>query len=258
MRFGGGRFLAFVAVAAIVCGCATPPLESDPEALAEYRANNDPLEPANRELYAVHDAIDTHVTAPIARGYRDVVPQAVRSHLAQLMDNIASPALLSNDMMQGKPRRAGDTLMRLLINTTIGVGGLFDPATHLGYPKHQSDFSITLALWGVEPGPYVVIPAIGLSEARSIAVYPSKILLSPPTFLPLSTSLQAANMGELATATVDERTGLLDAVDGVKHTAIDPYATFRSLFRQHHEAEIEATRADTGETVPVWFSQPRN
>ena len=125
MRLGGVRLIALIAITASVCGCATPPPASDPEALAEYRENNDPLEPANRALYAVHDKIDTHVTAPIARGYRDWVPSTVRSHLLQFADNVASPVQLSNDMLQAKPRRAGDTLMRLLINSTIGVGGIF-------------------------------------------------------------------------------------------------------------------------------------
>src|ERR1019366_389225 len=91
-----------------------------------------PMEPANRKLYAIHDKIDTNVSAPIARGYRDWVPSTVRTHLAQFSDNLASPALLGDDMLQAKPRRAGDTLMRFIINTTIGVGGIFDPATALG------------------------------------------------------------------------------------------------------------------------------
>jgi phospholipid-binding lipoprotein MlaA len=257
-RPGGGPLLAFAAVAALVCGCATPPPASDPEALAEYRQNNDPMEPANRALYAVHDKIDTNVSAPVARGYRDWVPLAVRTHLSQFSDNLASPALLGDDMLQAKPRRAGDTLMRFLINTTLGVGGIFDPATGLGYPQHKSDFSVTLALWGVGPGPYVLIPVRGPSEARSIAGYPADFLLNPLTFAPSSAGLEAVNIGSQAVEKVDERAGLLDTVDNVKRTAIDPYATFRSLFHQHHEAEIEATRADTGATVPIWFPQPKN
>lgn len=256
MRRGGGPLPTFIAVAALLCGCATPPPASDPEALAEYQENNDPLEPANRALYAVHDAIDTNISAPVARGYREVVPSPVRSHLSQFVDNIASPVRLTNDILQAKPRRAGDTLMRFLINTTLGVGGIFDAATDLGYPRHQSDFSITLALWGVEGGPYVLIPAIGPSEARSVAAYPAGLLLSPLSFLRLSSALQAANVARSATATVDERAGLLDTVEDVKHTALDPYATFRSLYHQHHQAEIEATRADTRATVPAWFPQP--
>lgn len=258
MRLGGVRLIALIAITASVCGCATPPPASDPEALAEYRENNDPLEPANRALYAIHDKIDTHVTAPIARGYRDWVPSTVRSHLSQFADNVASPVQLSNDMLQAKPRRAGDTLMRLLINSTLGVGGIFDPATKLGYPKHKSDFSHTLALWGVGPGPYVLIPVLGPSEARSIAEYPAAILFNPLTYLPPSAALQAVRIGGPAVQAVDERVGLLDTVDSVKRTALDPYATFRGLFHQHHAAEIEATRADVAATVPVWFPQPKN
>lgn len=255
---GGGRLLAFALLAALVCGCATPPPASDPEAVAEYRQNNDPMEPANRALYAVHDKIDTNVSAPIARFYRDRVPLQVRTHLSQISDNLASPVLLGDDMLQAKPRRAGDTLMRFVINTTLGVGGIFDPATALGYPKHKSDFSITLALWGVDPGPYVLIPVLGPSEARSIAGYPADFALNPLSFAGPSTGLEAVNIAGQAVAKIDERAGLLDTVDNVKRTAMDPYATFRSLFHQHHEAEIEATRADTAATVPIWFPQPRN
>lgn len=257
-RPAGGPLVALAAVAALVCGCATPPPASDPEALAEYRQNNDPIEPTNRVLYAVHDKIDSNVSAPIARGYRDWIPVAVRTHLSGFADNLASPVLLGNDILQAKPRRAGDTLMRFLINSTLGVAGIFDPATGLGYPQHKSDASITLALWGVGPGPYVVIPVLGPSEARSIAGYPADFAMNPLTYAPWSAGVEVVNIGGQAVEKVDERVGLLDTVDNVKHTALDPYATFRSLFRQHHEAEIEATRADTGATVPIWFAQPKN
>lgn len=240
-------------ICVLLAGCATPPPASDPEALAEYRENHDPLEPTNRQLYKIHDLIDSHVTAPVARGYREYVPNPIRTHLADFVDNAASPARLGNDILQAKPRRAGDTLMRFLINSTIGVAGIFDPATGIGYPRHKTDFSITLALWGVGPGPFLFIPVVGPTETRALSDYPAGIALSPLTFVRLSGALQTVGYGRSATSAVDDRAGVLDTVENVKKTAVDPYATFRTLYQQHHASEIEATRADNRATVPVWF-----
>ena len=121
--------------------CATRPPADDPESVAEFRQNNDPIEPFNRGSYAVHQAIDRNVLAPVARGYRAVVPTPVRLGVRNVLANLRTPVILVNDVLQGEPRRAGDTLGRFVVNSTLGVGGIFDVAgNRLGVRGHAEDF----------------------------------------------------------------------------------------------------------------------
>ena len=235
--------------------CATPPPADDAEALAEYRQNNDPLEPTNRVLYRVNDAIDTAVLQPVARGYRAVVPGAVRRPIHNVLRNTISPVRFVNGVLQGKPRRAGDALMRFLINTTVGVGGLFDVATDWGYPAHETDFGTTLALWGIPEGPFLFLPVLGPSNPRDAAGLAGTVALDPLTWVTFggSTALGATRYGLGA---VDLRERALDPIDEVKRTALDPYATFRSLYRQNRQSEIDRVRADEERTIPAWFPRP--
>ena len=134
--------------AALVLGmgaCAQKPPASDTAATQEYNDNNDPLEPVNRVNYAITDKVDTYVLAPVARGYRYILPEVVRRSVHGVLQNMTTPVLFINDVMQTRPRRAGDTLMRFVINTTAGVGGLFDVADKLGWHEHETDFGQTMA-----------------------------------------------------------------------------------------------------------------
>ncbi len=144
-----------------LAGCATPPPASDPEAVAYFKETNDPIEPANRVFYAINNGIDTAILRPAAEAYRFAVPQPVRNGVHNALSNLGTPVRLGNDMLEGKPRRAGDTTMRFLINTTVGVLGVFDVAKDWGYPDHDSDFGMTLALWGLPDGPFLFPPCSG-------------------------------------------------------------------------------------------------
>ena len=116
------------ALVLFLAGCATPPPATDPEALAEYRANNDPIEPANRSLYSLNEWLDRRVTRPVAVGYRDYVPRPVRRGIRNALSTLRGPVILANDMLQGQPRRAGDTFGRFVLNSTLGLAGIFDVA----------------------------------------------------------------------------------------------------------------------------------
>ncbi len=144
-----------------LAACATKPPPGDQLAQEEYNESNDPLEPTNRFFYRINDGLDTYVLRPVAVAYRDVVPGVVRRPIHNVLANISSPIVFSNDVLQTKPRRAGTTMMRFLINTTAGIGGLFDVATDLGYPEHDADFGVTLALWGVGSDPFLFLPVLG-------------------------------------------------------------------------------------------------
>ncbi len=246
--------LIAAAMSALLGACAHVPPASDPEALAEYRQTNDPLEPTNRVFYRVNDTLDTYILAPVARGYRYVVPRAGRTGIHNVLANITSPVLLANNVMEAKPRRAGDTFMRFLINTSLGVGGIFDVATDFGYPAEDADFGITLALWGWggNGGPFLFLPVLGPSDPRDVTGFGSDIVLDPLTWASFGGS-KALGYSRYGLGAVDARSRVLDQVDQIKKTALDPYATFRSLYRQHRRSQIEEVRDDNAATVPAWF-----
>lgn len=235
-------------------GCAGKPASTDPDTVAQARELNDPYESTNRFFYKIDDGLDTYVLRPVAVAYRAVVPGAVRRPVHNLLDNLVNPVRFANDVIQGKPRRAGDTLMRFVINTTAGAGGLFDVAEKVGYKRHSTDFGVTLALWGVGEGPFLFLPVLGPSNPRDATGYGVDVGLDPLTYATFGGST-ALELGRYGLRTVDERERLIDPIDSVKRTALDPYATFRSLYRQNRQSEIDETRADTRATVPAWFNR---
>jgi phospholipid-binding lipoprotein MlaA len=257
---GAPGILAFLALLTFVLsGCATKPPASDPDALADYQQTNDPLEPTNRVFYAINNGLDTVILRPAALAYRKVVPGPVREGVHNVLSNLGTSIQLSNDILEGKPRRAGDTTMRFLINTTVGVLGIFDVATKWGYPNHDADFGMTLALWGVPEGPFLFLPVLGPSDPRDAAGFGIDIALDPFTWIgtgPNKPGWTAFKWSRYALNAVDARERVLDSLDQIKKTALDPYATFRSLYRQHRHAQIEELRNDNRATVPAWFPQP--
>ena len=242
-------------LAVVLTGCATPPPANDPDAVAEFRQTNDPLEPTNRVFYAVNNGLDTVLIKPAAQAYRFAVPAPVRTGIHNVLSNLGTSVQLSNDVMQGKPRRAGDTTMRFLINSTVGVVGVFDVATGWGYPNHDTDFGLTLANWGVSDGPFLFLPVLGPSDPRDLVGFGVDTLQDPFTWVGHNTALKVMNWTKFGLSALDSREQYLDPVDQIKKTALDPYATFRSLFRQHRDGQINQLREDNRATIPVWFPQ---
>lgn len=241
-----------LAALVLLSACAARPPANDPEALAEFRENNDPIEPANRVFYRVNDTLDTYILAPVARGYRYAVPGVVRRPIHNVLANLSAPVIFANDVLQTKPRRAGDTLMRFLINSTAGVGGLFDVATGLGYPEHDTDFGVTLAVWGVGDGPFLFLPFLGPSNPRDAVGFAGQTALNTLTYATFG-GVNTLRTTSTVVGLVDSRERVLDPVDNIKKTALDPYATFRSLYRQNRQSTIDTTRNDNRATVPAWF-----
>jgi phospholipid-binding lipoprotein MlaA len=239
-------------------GCATPPPASDPDAVADYNETNDPLEPTNRVMYAINNGLDTVILRPIAVAYRWAVPEPVRNGVHNVLSNLGTPVELGNDILEAKPRRAGDTTMRFLINTTIGVVGIFDVAKDLGYPDHDTDFGMTLALWGVPEGTFLFLPVLGPSNPRDAIGHGVDIAGDPFTWVGQGTVVTVLDWTRFGMNAVDQRERVLDAVDSIKKTALDPYATFRSLYRQHRAAQIQAARDDHRATIPIWFPQSQS
>lgn len=237
-------------------GCATPPPASAPEALADYRATNDPFEPTNRFVFGVNEKLDAGAIRPASQAYASVVPKAARDGIHNILDNLDAPVRLVNDMLEGKPRRAGDTAMRFVINSTIGVLGVFDVATELGYPTHDANFGLTFALWGIPEGPYLVVPVLGPSNPRDTAGFGLDVATSPFSWAGQGVAVETLEWSRVPVGGIDERQRNDNFLETTKRTAVDPYGTFRSLYRQHQAAEVETIRNDNRATVPVWFAQP--
>jgi phospholipid-binding lipoprotein MlaA len=240
----------------VMAGCATAPPASDPDALAEYHETNDPLEPTNRVFYAINNGLDTFILKPIAQAYRFAVPQPVRTGVHNVLANMGSAVTLGNDILQAKPRRAGDTVMRFFINSTFGVAGVFDVADRWGYPAHDADFGVTMALWGMPSGPFLFLPVLGPSSPRDATGFGVDLAMDPFTWVGKGTIVTALKWSKTVISAVDARERVLDSLEEIKKTALDPYATFRSLYRQHRQSQISDTRNDNRATIPVWFAQP--
>ena len=254
--FRGLLLATTLASPALLAGCAGK--AADPETAADANEVNDPIEPTNRFFYRVNDGLDTVILRPAAVAYNYILPPVVRTHTHNFLVNLSNPVTLADDMLQGKPRRAGDTLMRLLINSTVGVAGVFDVATDWGYPAHSTDFGVTLALWGFDSGPYLFLPLFGPSDPRDAVGIGADTALDPFTWIGQGAAVTGLEAGRFALNAIDTRAGLVGTIDQIKAGALDPYATFRSLYRQHRASEIQTTRDDDRATVPAWFpNQPQ-
>jgi phospholipid-binding lipoprotein MlaA len=236
--------------------CATRPPASDVEANQDFDQTNDPLEPTNRFFYKVNDTLDRYTLKPVAQAYIAVVPSPARTGLHNALTNLSSPVLFADDVSQANPRHAGDTFMRFVINSTAGVGGVFDVAKSVGYPAHTTNFGITLALWGVPAGPYLYLPLIGPSSPRGAIGRGIDSAFDPFTWVPRGYGLLTLNWARYGLGIIDMRAAYMSDLEHVKATALDPYATFRSLYRQSIDSQVEAARHPDPISPPAGTVQP--
>ena len=195
----------------------------------------DPYERMNRNVYAFNDAVDKAAVKPVAKGYQKVIPKGLRLCASNMFSNLGEPYTAANNLLQGKPKSMLQDIGRLLLNSTLGIGGCIDVASAWGIPKHQEDFGQTLAVWGVPSGPYVVLPVLGPSTVRDALSKPVDFLANPigyVTNVPLRNSLQGYKM-------LDTRTNLLEASDVVDQSALDPYVMLRDAWLQRRLAQIK-------------------
>jgi phospholipid-binding lipoprotein MlaA len=233
------RFAAFaaLAMASLIGGCA------DTNSTMAVGDQNDPYEPFNRKVFALNEALDQNLAEPIAKGYAAVVPKPGRDGIHNFLTNLGEPVTLANDILQGEPLHAARTLGRIAVNSTIGLGGLIDVASPMGIAAHTEDFGETLALYGADEGPYLVLPLLGPTNPRDATGQVVDILFDPLTYIGMrekgwwTASRQTLNL-------IDERAQNIDTLDAVRKSSVDLYATLRSLYRQHRDAEIRGGDPD--------------
>lgn len=230
----------FLFVAAISLGaCASKPPASNPDALRAYEENNDPLEPWNRAMMQLDQGLDTVFFDPIVTGYKTVVPDPGRRSVSKAIRNFRSPITFANDLLQGEGRRAGTTLRRFLINSTVGFFGFFDVAEEWGLPYHYEDLGQTMAVWGIGEGPYLYVPILGPSGARDLSGYTVDVY----TFDPMAWVGYADNpfwwqLAYFGGVAIDLKSINEGALDEFKASSVDYYAALRSAYRQNRAKEI--------------------
>lgn len=240
----------------LLAGCATAPPRSDTADYQAFEQTNDPIEPTNRFFFSVNNKIDTYAFKPVARGYVDITTQPIRNHVGNFITNIGEPARLVNFMLEGKPTLAGTALVRFLVDSTVGIGGIFDPAASLGYKETDTDFGLTLAVWGLPAGPYLYLPVLGPSGARDVLNYPVEYFATPMEAAPASGALTDFGYSETGLHLVNTRAEYLGTVDQINATALDPYATFRSLYRQSRDAELQQIDQSVTPPPAAWTTKP--
>jgi phospholipid-binding lipoprotein MlaA len=232
-----------------VSGCAAP---GAPGAQSASAADdfNDPYEETNRGIFGFNQAVDENVLVPVAKTYRTVVPPPMRQSLHDILQNLNGPVIFANDLLQGELKLAGNTLARLVVNTTIGMGGMFDVAKLMGIPYHSNDLGITFAVWGFTAGPYVIVPVIGPSYPRDLVGQVGDGFGDPANYFAGAHMLWAV-LARGAIAGVDERSRNIESLADIERTALDNYATIRSLYRQRREAQIRHEQSNLPNPSPV-------
>jgi len=247
---GLGQRLKVVVAAFLVVGslgaCASDDQSAQlgTEEAGWFGPDNDPLEFVNRFTFAFNDAVDTMLIQPAAATYRVIVPRPVRDGVRNVLRNLNGPVILANDLLQGEWDRAETTFMRFLINSTIGVVGIFDVAAEWGYDYHSEDFGQTMGTWGAGEGFYLVLPLLGPSSARDLVGIVVDSYMDPWSYvLDYTTSLSDDTITYImiarqGTEGLDMRARNIETIESIKGDALDYYARIRTLYRQNRDSEI--------------------
>jgi phospholipid-binding lipoprotein MlaA len=200
---------------------------------AEQRVDSDPWESMNRTIFIANISADKVTTKPLARGYRKIVPGPIRIGISNFFRNLTTPRSALNNVLQGKPGRGFSELGRFLLNSTLGIGGLIDVATAGDMPEYREDFGQTAAVWGIPPGPYVMLPILGPQTLRDAITLPLDIV-ADPLYNYRNTSVRDKLY---VLRLIDLRYRLL-VTDGFLESSKDPYVTTRESYLQNRDFDI--------------------
>ena len=210
----------------LLTGCVTP---KDPgHSSLSPPPLSDPLEPVNRLVFGFNDSLDRFLIRPVAVVYAHIVPSPVRLSVSNFFSNLQLPATIANDVLQGRFTQGRLDFERLVINSTLGIAGLFDVAGAVGRPRHEEDYGQTLARWRLPAGPYLVLPLLGPSNVRDVvALVPAFIYTDP---VPYDASDRDLTLG-YALRTFNARAELL-MTDSILKLQLDPYLFIRESYWQ--------------------------
>jgi phospholipid-binding lipoprotein MlaA len=238
-----GRALASLLCVLGLAACASAP--PTPEMIA----NNDPYEPTNREMLQLNGKIDRYMVIPTVAVYFLVVPDPGRRAVHRFLENLSLPTTLVNDLLQGQLTRGGQTAARFVINTTIGFGGVLDPASRMKIPDHGEDFGVTLGAWGVDEGPYLVLPFLGPSNPRDAFGIAADVGLDPTNYIAFKQHIWW-DAGRYYFTLLDLRGQTFQTVQTIQRSSIDYYSALRSFYRQLRANAVRTVRPQTPQELP--------
>jgi phospholipid-binding lipoprotein MlaA len=197
-------------------------------------------------MYAFNDSVDSAVVRPVAQAYKDYMPNLVQTGVSNFFDNIGDLNVMVNNLLQFKIENAVSDFGRILWNSTVGIFGLIDVASHMGLEKHDEDFGQTLAVWGVPDGPYIVLPLLGPSNVRDSVGLVGDIYVDP-----LFQIEEEGNVywGAVILRFIDTRADLLSASRVLEQAAIDPYIFVRDAYLQHRRNLVYDGNPPVDETM---------
>ena len=236
-----------VVSALMLGGCAASNTEQQ---VATYEEEfNDPLENVNRKIFDFNQFVDRNAIVPVAKAYRAALPDPVRDSLRDFLNNLREPLVFVNDTLQGQFKRAGETMGRFVINSTIGIGGVVDVAGRWGVHYHEEDLGLTLGAWGVPEGPYLVVPILGPSTPRDLGGQVAEGFGDPGNNIVTGNpwTLYWIPFVRGGVSGIDTRSRYIETLADIERTSLDYYATIRSLYRQRRTALI---RHEQEENLP--------
>lgn len=211
---------------------------------------NDPLEGFNRVMLEFNEFIQALILRPLAEFYVLMLPDPARDAIHNALDNLRSPVVLANDLLQGEGNRAWETTQRMVINSTVGVGGLVDVAEKWGIKGHSEDLGQTFAVWGVPEGFYLVLPLFGPSNPRDAVGKFLDGYLDPLSHYANNTDREEIGYTRTLLGGVDEYSRVMNDLKKLKDTSVDYYAALRSVARQKRAADIRNSEIKGGAPVP--------
>ena len=214
-------------------GCSVTPVQ--------FPEPTDPWESTNRSIMEFNDDFDESAFKPIARTYQKITPDIVDVGISNFFGNLYEVSTTVNGALQGKPKQSIMDASRFIVNSSIGILGIFDVAKHIYLPKHDEDFGQTLAVWGVPKGNYVVLPFYGPSSVRAIVGRVGDMALHPFTYTPLFANVAVGwtATGLRVVEAIDMRADFLGAEAVASEAALDKYTFFRSAYNQQREYLIK-------------------
>jgi phospholipid-binding lipoprotein MlaA len=230
------RCAAGLVLACLLAQCAAPP--KDPVERAAFEQNNDPLEPLNRQTLDFNLFLDRILLKPATKVYIAIVPEDGRDALRRALDNMKEPVVIINNVLQGELERAGITVERFVVNSTVGLAGLVNVAKNWGLEQQTGDFGQTLFVWGLPDGPYLMLPILGPSSPRDAVGMGIDAYIDPFSYLASKKGLDEIQISRFVLGGIDERARVMDLLDDLEKNSLDFYAQLRSLAQQKRAAEL--------------------
>ena len=231
------KYIATGLATLLMAGCASTPGDT---------SKADPYEGFNRSMLEFNLAVDEAVFEPAAKGYTAVTPEFGRDRVSDFFQNLGEPVTFINDVLQGEGKRAGQTAFRFVINSTLGIAGLWDIAEYEGLEAHDEDFGQTLAVWGVDSGPYLVMPFLGATNPRDLTGFVVDRGLNPTTYVNYTDDDDdevVLRVGMVVLNGLNSRARAQDSIETLKSQA-EPYVALRNLHVRQRDAAIRNGQSD--------------